>query len=324
MLRFVTTRSHQYTMRALRPALGRSRIAVWHYDRLFRQRGLPGGTWIFTDHERLDPYELRLAAEIARLLRAAGIRVLNNPARVRCRVDLLRALHRAGINSFSAWRADEAPRPDRFPVFVRAESDHLLPHSGLLHSQQELDAALEDLKARGEPLRGLAVITYEAEQIRAGMWRKYSTFRVGGQVFTHHTVVDYQWVVKMGDLKRLRKEPALAELTAEEHGFVRDNPHADVLMRAFEVAGIEFGRADFGLVGGRPQIYEINTNPMLGLTDRGAMPLREETLRIGKQRLLSAVGALVQPDEGRVRLDSPELAPHQGWRGWLVRSRPKP
>ncbi|MEZ5831180.1 MAG: hypothetical protein R3D05_08360 [Dongiaceae bacterium] len=324
MLRFVATRSHRYTTWPLRRIFGRSNVSVWHYDRLFRQHSLPAGTWVFTDHERLDPYELRLAAEIARLLRAGGAQLLNDPARVRCRVDLLRALHRAGINRFSAWRADEAPQPDRFPVFIRAECDHLLPHSGLLHDQGELDAALEDLKERGEPLRGLAVITQAAEEIRPGLWRKYSAFRVGDQVFAHHQVVDYQWVVKMGNAKRLRKESALNELVAEENEFVRGNHHVGTLRQAFEIAGIQFGRADFGLVDGRPQIYEINTNPMLGLSDQAGIPLRDETLRLAKERLLAAIRALIGPDCGRVPMASQELRPHQGWRGWLAHSRHRP
>ena len=324
MLRFVTTRSHSYTALPLRRLFGRSKVAVWHYDRLFRAASLPAGTWIFADHERLDPYELRLAAEAARLLRAGNARVLNDPARVRCRVDLLQALHRAGINRFSAWRADEAQRPDRFPVFIRAEGDHLLPYSGLLHNQHELDAQLEALKASGTPLRGLAVITQAAQEIRPGQWRKCATFRVGDRVFAHHQVVDYRWIVKTGDAKRLKKEPALAALIAEERAFVRDNPHADLLAHAFEVAGIAFGRADFGLVDGVPQIYEINTNPVLGLSEDAGVPMRDETLRMARERLLAAIGALIGPDAGTVAMDSPLLKPHQGWRGWLVRSRFRP
>ena len=36
---------------------------------------------------------------------------------------------------------------------------------------------------------------------------------------------------------------------------------AEVARKAFEIANIEYGRADIGIVAGRPQIYEINFNP---------------------------------------------------------------
>jgi hypothetical protein len=42
----------------------------------------------------------------------------------------------------------------------------------------------------------------------------------------------------------------------------------------FEAAEIQYGRADFGLVGGQPQIYEINTNPWVSHVKKHPFPIR--------------------------------------------------
>ena len=52
------------------------------------------------------------------------------------RVELLRSLNAAGINPFDVMRADESPRPTRFPVFLRFEMDHNNLLSGLLATRR--------------------------------------------------------------------------------------------------------------------------------------------------------------------------------------------
>jgi len=51
------------------------------------------------------------------------------------------------------------------------------------------------------------------------------------------------------------------ELYDEELRIVRENPYGSAVAAAFELAGIEYGRADFGLVDSKVQLYEINSNP---------------------------------------------------------------
>ncbi len=284
---------------------------------------MPGGTWIFTDIERLDDHELSAAAEAARLMGNGGARVLNDPARVKSRIALLRRLHDEGINAFTAYCAEDNPRPARFPVFVRAASDHRGPITPLLGSQAELDRALVGLVEAGRPLRGLMVIEYCAEEIASGVWRKLSAFRIGERVFTHLSVIDYAWQVKEGNETRLASDPSLAGWLAEEREFVTTNRFADTVGKAMALAGIEYGRADFGIVGGRPQIYEINTNPMLGLTARRPFPSREKAHRLAESQLLSALAGL-DSESPSVRLESPALATRQHWRYRLVRSPFKP
>lgn len=326
MIRFVTARGHGYTLKNVAATLGRTRCAVWHYDRLFRRRGLPDGTWVFTDHERLSPYELRLAAAVADRLVAGGAVVLNHPARVRCRAELLGALRRAGINDFSVWRAEDAPRPDAFPVFIRNDYDHDAPRPELVRSQAELDNRLAHLVSMGTPLRGLLVVQYRGEEIHPDMFRKLAAFRVGESIVAHHHVVDFGWVAKWtSDVDRLIRSEHFDRLIAEEHAFVRENGYEDILRKAFEIARIDYGRADFSIVGGRPQIYEINTNPDIPLEKRSITPERTETLRLADGRLVDALRQIdVAGGSRRIAIRDPVLEPHQTLRAALAVSRWRP
>jgi hypothetical protein len=52
-------------------------------------------------------------------------------------------------------------------------------------------------------------------------------------------------------------------MVEEELAYVSQNPHRDVLTKVFEIAGVDFGRVDYGIVEGKLAVYEINTNPKL-------------------------------------------------------------
>ena len=80
------------------------------------------------------------------------------------------------------------------------------------------------------------------------------------------------------------------ELYDEEYEFVSTNPFAEALRPVFEIAGVDYGRVDFGLVGGRPQIYEINTNPDIKLRPPpGKVQRREESLELFRANYLEAM-----------------------------------
>ncbi|MER8695712.1 hypothetical protein NKI77_30785 [Mesorhizobium opportunistum] len=316
MINFVTTRSHGYTVRHLIRQLGNARH--WSYERLFRQKELRSGTWVFTDHERLSHFEIALAAGVANRLERGGARVLNHPARVLGRHDLLKALHAAGINCFSAWRCESQPRPNAFPVFIRNEFDHLSADFELIADQPALEAALSRMKANGIPLAGKLVIEYAGQEVSPGVWQRFATYRVGDRLIAHHNVVDFRWAAKdVQDKQRLLAHPMLATFVENERRFVVGNLYEDVLRRAFDLAGIDYGRADFSLVDERPQIFEINTNPAHG--SHGAIyrethPGRVETQKLSEDRLYAALRDVDLPAGGRIGLDDPALLPQQAFR----------
>ena len=201
MVRFLTVRGHEYTAKNLaEQKMEGARVpqcCVENYDRFLRKHKVPCGTYIFTDIERLTPWELQVVAEAYSALAAdARCRVLNDPARVMTRYQLLRNLREEGINDFDVIRADERRWPARYPVFLRHEQDHGRPLStDLLNNRNELELALKKAQADRISLRGLLIVGFAAEAFDGPWFRKFNTFRVGNEVFAHHLVVEDSWVV---------------------------------------------------------------------------------------------------------------------------------
>src|SRR5260221_13463533 len=103
MIIFVTTPGHAYTHKELRGADERVQVDTMEYRQVLTAAALPRATYVFTDLDRLSLWWLRVAADTYRLLRARGVAVLNDPARVASRYGLLRKLYQAGINRFHAY-----------------------------------------------------------------------------------------------------------------------------------------------------------------------------------------------------------------------------
>jgi hypothetical protein len=327
MVRFLTTRGHEYTAKALaeRTMEGASvpPCVVETYDRFMRRPEAPCGVYIFTDIERLTPWELRLASEAYALLAAdPRCRVLNNPARVMSRYELLRNLHEERINEFDVIRGDERRWPSRFPVFLRNEQDHGRPLSlDLLRNRTELAAALDNARATGLSLRGLLIVGYAAEPFDAPWFRKFNTFRVGTEVFAHHVIIEDCWAVKNG--KPGVKLPE--EYKISEQQFVNENWNANLLRRVFDIAGIEYGRADWGLVGGKVQIYEINTNPQISGDPGTPNPIRRATLASSTRKLCDSLAALEKGTaKGTVKLEGKLLKEWRKGKRWYERPEWRP
>jgi hypothetical protein len=88
-----------------------------------------------------------------------------------------------------------------------------------------------------------------------GLYRKYGVFGIRGRMVPQNLMTAESWVVKSDS-----RDPD-ADMTEEEERFVTTNPHADQLREVFRIAHIDFGRVDYGIVNGRIEVFEINTNP---------------------------------------------------------------
>ncbi|MGH6923352.1 MAG: hypothetical protein ACRED5_06400 [Propylenella sp.] len=304
MILFVTTRGHEPPVRAFaEKQLGAElpEIVVCNYDALFAAREVPRATVIFADIERLYPWEARLAGAMYRALAKAGVRCLNDPARVLTRYALLRALHRHAVNPFDVYRADDAPRPQRFPVLVRTEQDHGRLMGELLYSQAELDRCLERYVADGFPLAGLLVVEFCGEPVAPGIWRKFGTFRIGARYQVERHVTQNNWRVKYGT-------PGVCpdEFYAFENEVVVQNRVPEAVRRAFEIGCIEYGRADHATVNGVDVVYEINTNPAVIPPREKPTPIRERTLAHAHAALAAALQEVDSGDGAPVELALPE------------------
>lgn len=296
MIHFVTTKLHSYTVKHLIDRQGTENCKYWSYESLFAQTRVPPGTWIFTDHERLYPTVIEGAALIAKQLQLRGDRVLNNPAFVRSRYEILRRLQAAGINRFSVFRADSGPQPNRFPVFIRNEHDHSSDGLFLIHNQSDLDEELELMESKGISLIGKLVIEYCGEEFLPQTWRRFSSYCIGGKIISHHTGFDHQWIVKDGfDSMQLENHPDKDELLSIERDFVIQNQHEEILREVFSIARIDYGRADFSTYDGKIQIFEINTNPMHGREEEvlaQSHPGRRTILKSSEDKLHQAIKEL--------------------------------
>jgi hypothetical protein len=284
---FVTTEQHRYTFRDLVKEPG-TVATIATYDDLFSFEYLPRAAYVFTDLDRLSSERLEQASRSFRMLLKNGLPAYNDPARFLGRYGVLRRLHHEGINAFNAYRVDSLEQPVRWPVFIRAEGDHKRPLSGLLHSQDELDQAIVKAIGDGAPLSTMLIIEYAAEEVRPGLYRKLSVFRIGERMVGFTCVHDNKWRVKYG-------KPGIAppDLYEDEYRMVRDNPYGEEMRRVFELIGLEYGRVDFGLVDGRPQIYEINSNPDVKLNPKSfGVEQRDQSDALFKQTDLAAVAAL--------------------------------
>lgn len=237
----------------------------------------------------MDPWELRVLGGLFRHINAQGdgCLALNDPAAVLARRALLRTLAVEGINSFNAYAVSERQWPRRYPVFIRREYDHRRPLTGLIETSDELKQAIEQLKSDGEPEEGLLITEYCAQPVASDLFRKLSAYRVGESLFFYNCVHEASWLVKYGTVNA-----ATEALYQEEQQMIESNAYGAELAKVFTLAGIDYGRVDFGLVDGRIAVYEINTNPSIKPPSDHPNETRRASMRAGWQKYCDALRRL--------------------------------
>jgi len=288
MIFFVVTEDGSrslHTYLAGRGSVIADRLRVVLYSELARMDRLPLGTWVFAEHDRLDAAHRDFAALVAERLgeAGAGARVLNDPRKVRLRLDLLRAAHEAGVNEHRAWAAtdirfdtsDRAHNGDsdtvradslRYPVFIRHANDHLGSLSELIDSPRNLVTALASAVAHGTRRRHLAVVEFCETRGEDGLYRKYAAYNVGGRILPSTLECSSEWMVKW-DNRILDRERA-----DEEMRYCETSPHEAWIREMFRLARIDYGRIDYSILAGLPRLWEINTHPWIG---GGPLPLHD-------------------------------------------------
>lgn len=252
-----TSDPHHWGRRLRYAGLQRLPLALQELRPARRWSG-PRDAVLFCDLERLSPVETGHAVKRWNALAARpdSPRLLNHPARVLRRYELLRALHQGGWNDHDACLVVERRAPQRFPVFLRGDGHRVGVLSGLLHSPAELEAALARLAAESAPREDLLVVEFNDTRWPDGLYRKYAAFGVGERILPRHVLFSKSWAQSHADA-------VSAALVEEELDYVRTNPHAEELARIFELARIDYGRVDYGVRDGRVQVWEINTNPAI-------------------------------------------------------------
>ncbi|HEY5088138.1 MAG TPA: hypothetical protein VII66_12340 [Gemmatimonadaceae bacterium] len=305
MIYFVVGAAGSFSIRYYLEEEGRAlrdRVRVILYEELARLRELPLGTWVFAEIDQLGPPERELVDIVCEHLGAAtaGVRVLNQPRQVRLRTELLHAASDAGINRFRAWpapsvrlaTAERASRDAdgvaaaalRYPVFVRYANRHVGSLTPLLDSPRALGEALASLVAGQCRLDGLLVVEFCDTKDEHGIYQKYSAFNVGDRILPRCLECSHDWMVKWHHRIFDRER---AELEAH---YLRTNPHEAWIREMFSLAGIEYGRIDYGVLGGEPQMWEINLNPTIGRGPGPRVPQSTDIVAY-KQMLAPEFGA---------------------------------
>jgi hypothetical protein len=257
------------------PLLGRVKILA--YEEIAVRKGLSLGSYIFSAIDQLFSTEAEIAEQCWRALARAGAEVtlINHPAEVLRRYDLLRACFELRRNSFRVRRASDFLGCDRFPVFLRHEREHNGSLSGLLYTRQALTRALVKALLRGYRLQDMIIVEYCETANPVGIFQKYAAFIVGNTIIRHTLIHSRDWVTKSGG--RL-VDP---EKAREEFEYVNGNAHSEWLRETFDLAKIGYGRIDYGLREGVPQVWEINTNPTIvrRIGKKSAMTEEQRKLR---------------------------------------------
>jgi hypothetical protein len=298
-LHVVTTAKFVGTTRPLVPVLQELgiKLVTIPWEKFLGETALPFGAYAFGDFDRIHPWMIELAASRHDALIAAGAPVMNDPRRFLTRAALIRSLYALGVNRFTCWLPAFGERPTRYPVFLRTLAAHRGVLGGLLHSPDEVEAALNDALAEGYTITDLGLIEYMAKADPVvGHFQKHAAYRIGDRVLRALTVNDDSWVAKIG-------VPGRAEdaTYAHELAEMTDYPHEDVIRRVTDLCGCTFGRVDFGIVDGRTEIYEMNSNPRFGFpADDHPNANRRASGALSRVQLSAAFDAVVPDADDRV------------------------
>lgn len=293
MIFFVVQQYHEYTIGNFLEAWARplaERVGILNWADLAQSGRLHRGTYVLCDFERLSRPQWDLARLVGTTLTAANCRVLNHPDRVLDRAALLRRLHAEGINQFQAYRVGvDDPSAVRFPCFVRRTSAHMGNVSPLLHDRPALRSEIARQQACGHDdlliIEFLDTVSRDPSDHGGGLYRKYGLLRVGDAMTARHQYTAQKWVVGSADVVE-------DWAVQEEARYIADNPHADPLGRVFDLAGIDYGRVDYAMLEGRPQVWEINTNPMLLASPHRIAPARLPAQARGAEATARAIAAV--------------------------------
>lgn len=299
LLIFFLRKPFRNTLREMRenaPRFG-YRIKIFSYERLGRWP-LPAGAAVFTDFERLAPWELEMVSVLRARIGETGAPVLNDPAKFLPRGALLKVLHREGVNSFGCALPAQGERPARFPVFLRTMAAHRGVIGDLLHSAEEVEAALESAVAAGYPISDLIFVDYAPLEKEGGVFRKRAGFGIGGTVVPAPTVSDHHWVAKSGV-----KGAAGAAEYAADYAELEDWPHRALVARVMALSGMDYGRVDFALTPQGPAVFELNTNPQIRRGLEHPYENRVATCRWIDARLHEALAEIAHRGAGAGRAD---------------------
>lgn len=305
------------------------RVKVLTFDEIAARQEIPLGTYIFGAIDHFSRTEKQIAERCCQKLSQAdpAIRLINRPSEVISRYELLSRSFEMRRNSFRVARVSRLHRFRNFPAFIRSERRHEGSLTPLLHTRGQVALGVTKLLLRGHPWSDLMLVEYCHTADFSGVFREYCASIVGDRIIPQALVHSREWVTKwhgrLVDAKKAR----------EEREYVESNPHGEWLKETFDLAHVRYGRIDYGLHDDRPQVWEINTNPLIVRpTTWAPRAATEEEKRLGApvverflQELHDALKALESPADPnqtlRVNVSSEEQRSLRAEKRWLIRGK---
>ncbi|MGE0192171.1 MAG: hypothetical protein AB7T63_09025 [Planctomycetota bacterium] len=269
MIRFLATRAFLEPIRAFLDSFGQPLVGSLvpvAYEDLRRQRSTPRCLHVFTDVDRLRPRARAAVCRIAWQLEAAGVPLWNDPRRAGNRVEQSRRWVDAGINDFRVARlGDVRAASDHAglepPWFLRVDGDHQGSRSEPCDDLEGLLRAARRLRHHGKAAASMIVVEWRDARDDTSRVIKHGVFRIGDRLVPRHRFAGTRWMLKVSEIT---DDPQVLE---REWAWLGNPPagEMELVRRAFDVAGIEFGRIDYVPRPGGIRVWEINTNPNLFL-----------------------------------------------------------
>jgi hypothetical protein len=170
--------------------------------------------------------------------------------------------------------------------------------SGLLPDEAALDREIEKLVQAGTPRDDILIVEYLDYRSADGQFRKYGAFFIGDRFIPYHIEIADDWIVKLPTV-------VSGATLEEELAYVRGKHEHEALIRdIFAMANIQYGRIDYTLVDGKPQIFEINTNPVI-IGPRSKVRERRPVFEHAVPRMIRALRAV---DEAAAAVLGPRRA----------------
>lgn len=261
-------------------------IQIHSYERIDKLRVIEPSACIFTGLGVITELERELSNSLWDQLENHGfpIRLMNHPKNTLNRHALHKELFRLNINDFRSFYLHEIPNTNlNYPIFIREADKHTGSLSELIFSEFELEKQLQNLKKSGYELNSLLIVEYIRTADQNNVFKKYSAFKIGDTIIPRYLTLSHNWVAKENAESPADKTLYDDDHIKEEFDYITANPHKDELFNIFKIAGIDYGRIDYGFKDGKLQVWEINTLPTFGPSPKKKGPNPEE-LQLRKQK----------------------------------------
>ena len=282
----------------------RKKVKYISYDSFLKSRKLYAGIYIFSDIERLPFRTSEWAGKFWKELDNSelSVRLFNNPLKVMRRYELLRNLYENQRHNWNIYRLTELRWPAKYPVFLRRENDHDGPITDLIHNRQDLENEIKLLTNKGYSREDIVITEFCDTKDSDGVYKKYGAFYLGGKIIRRHVFFSDNWMIKY---PKFREEKFLKE----EMDYIQSDSHEKEIREIFDLSNIDHGRIDYGIVDGKIQVWEINTNPHMVYFAAKDGP-RSEVNNIFYRKYVQALEEINLPSQNTIRcqIDSPVIS----------------